>query len=390
MGKNESLDSRMKEEQLVILENKAAKENMKYETFQEFIESQDIMDSDLPPKGMENVELMFLLGKEWAGESRKAAADGDEQAESDAGDGLDDIWDDWDESDDQWYEKHRNTENWEEEEREDEGWKESDVWNGVWGAESDDPAVTERRKRIDELWDSCIDRALGQMVEQQYAARPRKFARHRFSLPFQWKMAKMIRAFESDDREKKETSRSLPKIFRPLRSARVAVAMAAVTVALLGTTVRGTNPIIVWMYKTWMVQHGDYVEIEGRDDEEGIADHTSDSFKKYELTKVPEGYELQDEMYDEILHMNHLYYVNADGQLFALQQGEKDNKILGNVTANRKDMEKVTVGGFEGYFIKDSDINNLILSDDETILLFIGAFSKEELLELARNLRAVE
>lgn len=386
MGKNESLDSRMKEEQLVILENKAAKENMKYETFQEFIESQDIMDSDLPPKGMENVELMFLLGKEWAGESRKAAADGDEQAESDAGDGLDDIWDDWDESDDQWYEKHRNTENWEEEEREDEGWKESDVWNGVWGAESDDPAVTERRKRIDELWDSCIDRALGQMVEQQYAARPRKFARHRFSLPFQWKMAKMIRAFESDDREKKETSHSLPKIFRPLRSARVAVAMAAVTVALLGTTVRGTNPIIVWMYETWMVQHGDYVEIEGRDDEEGIADHTSDSFKKYELTKVPEGYELQDQMYEENVGIYFMYFVNGKQQTLVFQQGKNGNSNLGNITASRKDMEKVTVGSFEGYFIKDSDVNNLILTDDETMLLFTGAFSKEELLEIAEDI----
>lgn len=383
MGKNESLDSRMKEEQLVILENKAAKENMKYETFQEFIESQDIMDSDLPPKGMENVELMFLLGKEWAGESRKAAADGDEQAESDAGDGLDDIWDDWDESDDQWYEKHRNTENWEEEEREDEGWKESDVWNGVWGAESDDPAVTERRKRIDELWDSCIDRALGQMVEQQYAARPRKFARHRFSLPFQWKMAKMIRAFESDDCEKKETSRSLPKIFRPLRSARVAVAMAAVTVALLGTTVRGTNPIIVWMYETWMVQHGDYVEIEGREDEVEIADHTSDSFKKYELTKVPEGYELQDETFVKEMGVYQIFYVREDGQMLSIQQYKKDNNNLGNITASRNDMEKVIIGDFEGYYIQDSDMNNLILSDDETMLLFTGVFSKEEFLELA-------
>lgn len=390
MGKNESLDSRMKEEQLVILENKAAKENMKYETFQEFIESQDIMDSDLPPKGMENVELMFLLGKEWAGESRKAAADGDEQAESDAGDGLDDIWDDWDESDDQWYEKHRNTENWEEEEREDEGWKESDVWNGVWGAESDDPAVTERRKRIDELWDSCIDRALGQMVEQQYAARPRKFARHRFSLPFQWKMAKMIRAFESDDREKKETSRSLPKIFRPLRSARVAVAMAAVTVALLGTTVRGTNPIIVWMYETWMVQHGDCVEIEGRDDEEGIADHTSDSFKKYELTKVPEGYELQDETFVKEMGVYQIFYVREDGQMLSIQQYKKDNNNLGNITASRNDMEKVIIGDFEGYYIQDSDMNNLILSDDETMLLFTGVFSKEEFLELAGDIRAAE
>lgn len=390
MGKNESLDSRMKEEQLVILENKAAKENMKYETFQEFIESQDIMDSDLPPKGMENVELMFLLGKEWAGESRKAAADGDEQAESDAGDGLDDIWDDWDESDDQWYEKHRNTENWEEEEREDEGWKESDVWNGVWGAESDDPAVTERRKRIDELWDSCIDRALGQMVEQQYAARPRKFARHRFSLPFQWKMAKMIRAFESDDCEKKETSRSLPKIFRPLRSARVAVAMAAVTVALLGTTVRGTNPIIVWMYETWMVQHGDYVEIEGREDEVEIADHTSDSFKKYELTKVPEGYELQDETFVKEMGVYQIFYVREDGQMLSIQQYKKDNNNLGNITASRNDMEKVIIGDFEGYYIQDSDMNNLILSDDETMLLFTGVFSKEEFLELAGDIRAAE
>lgn len=390
MGKNESLDSRMKEEQLVILENKAAKENMKYETFQEFIESQDIMDSDLPPKGMENVELMFLLGKEWAGESRKAAADGDEQAESDAGDGLDDIWDDWDESDDQWYEKHRNAENWEEEEREDEGWKESDVWNGVWGAESDDPAVTERRKRIDELWDSCIDRALGQMVEQQYAARPRKFARHRFSLPFQWKMAKMIRAFESDDCEKKETSRSLPKIFRPLRSARVAVAMAAVTVALLGTTVRGTNPIIVWMYETWMVQHGDYVEIEGREDEVEIADHTSDSFKKYELTKVPEGYELQDETFVKEMGVYQIFYVREDGQMLSIQQYKKDNNNLGNITASRNDMEKVIIGDFEGYYIQDSDMNNLILSDDETMLLFTGVFSKEEFLELAGDIRAAE
>ena len=104
--------------------------------------------------------------------------------------------------------------------------------------------------------------------------------------------------------------------------------MAAVTVALLGTTVRGTNPIIVWMYETWMVQHGDYVEIEGRDDEEGIADHTSDSFKKYELTKVPEGYELQDEMCEEEAGIYYVFYVRDDGQNLLLNKVRKIITIL--------------------------------------------------------------
>ncbi len=247
-----------------------------------------------------------------------------------------------------------------------------------------------RRKRIDELLDSCMDRALGQMVEQQYAARPQKFARHRFSLPFQWKMAKTMRTFESDDREEKETSHSLPKFLRPVRSARVAVAMAAVIVVLLGTTVRGTNPIIVWMYETWMVQHGDYVEIEGRDNEQEIAEHTSDSFRKYELTKAPEGYELENNTYDEELGVYYIVYINTEGQMFTLKQGKKDNGNLGNITANRKDMEKITIGGFEGYYVQDSDMNNLILSDEETMLLFTGDFSKKELLELAGNLKVAE
>lgn len=386
MDKKESSDSRRKEERLVVLEKKAAKENMNYDSFQEFVESQDILYSDLPPKGMENIELMFLLGKEWAGKPRENIADGDRLAEDD----LDDLWDDWDESDYEWYEKYRNAESWEEEDLGDDDWKDSNVWNGIWGEESDDPEVIARRKRIDELLDSCMDRALGQMVEQQYAARPQKFARHRFSLPFQWKMAKTMRTFESDDREEKETSHSLPKFLRPVRSARVAVAMAAVMVVLLGTTVRGTNPIIVWMYETWMVQHGDYVEIEGRDNEQEIAEHTSDSFRKYELTKAPEGYELRDEMYEENIGVYHMFYSDEDDNLFIFKQGGKDNNNLGNVIANRKDMEKVTIGGFEGYFIEDSDVNNLVLSDEETILLFTGDLSKEELLELAGNLKVAE
>ena len=53
-------------------------------------------------------------------------------------------------------------------------------------------------------------------------------------------------------------------------------------------------------------------------------------------------------------------------------------------------MEKVTVDGFEGYFIKDSDVNNLVLSDDETMLLFTGDFSKKELLELVGDLKVAE
>lgn len=389
MENKEFLGSEAKEELLVLLESKAKKENTDYETFEEFIESQGVTDADLPPKGMESLELMFLLGKEWAG---KTWEDGDADGLGDGSDEKDwDAWDDWDESDYEWYEKHRNAENWDEDDWDD-GWEESDVWNGIWGTESDDPEVIERRKRINELWDSCMDRALGRIVEQRYEERPQEVKKHRFSLRFKWKMAKAMYAFKSKEKkkEKKANSHSLPVFLRPFRSARVAVAMAAVMVVLLGTTVRGTNPIIVWMYETWMVQHGDYVEIEGREDEVKVADDAEHSFKKYELAEVPEGYELREETFEEELKIYYIIYIQKDGKFFTLKQGEKDNNNLGNITANRKDMEKVTVGNFEGYFIQDSDMNNLILSDEENTLLFTGDFSKEELLEIAGNLREAE
>lgn len=389
MENKEFLDSEAKEELLALLESKAMKENTNYETFEEFMESQGVTDSDLPPKGMESVELMFLLGKEWAG---KTWEDGDADGLGDGSEEKDwDIWDDWDESDYEWYEKHRNAESWDEDDWDD-GWEESDVWNGFWGTESDDPEVIERRKRIDELWGSCMDRVLGRIVEERYEKRPQEVKRHRFSLRFKWKMAKAMRAFKSKEKEKekKAGSHSLPVFLRPLSSARVAVAMAAVMVVLLGTTVRGTNPIIVWMYETWMVQHGDYVEIEGREDEVKVADNAGHSFKKYELAEVPEGYELQDEMYEEGIGVYHVYYTNEKQQTLVFKQGNKGNNNLGNVTANRKDMEKVTVGGFEGYFIHDTDMNNLILSDEDYTLLFTGDLSKEELLEIAGNLRKAE
>ena len=85
-----------------------------------------------------------------------------------------------------------------------------------------------------------------------------------------------------------------------------------------------------------------------------------------------------------------IFYVREDGQMLTIQQYKKDNNNLGNFTASRKDMEKITIGDFEGYFIQDSDMNNLILSDEETILLFTGDLSKEELLEIAGNLKVAE
>ena len=60
------------------------------------------------------------------------------------------------------------------------------------------------------------------------------------------------------------------------------------------------------------------------------------------------------------------------------------------ITANREDLEEVEIGDFEGYYFKDADTKNMVLSDEEYTLLFIGDFSREEFLGLAENLHVIE
>ncbi len=262
--------------------------------------------------------------------------------------------------------------------------------------ESMDKGSLERTESIDDMesadskeMDKLLKAAFSQMVEQEYEKRPKEFPKHQFSPQFEHSMEELLRTGKISDKTEKKDKRefSMLALLRPIRSRRAVLAMVVLMVCMFGATVSGTNPIIVWLHNSWMEQHGDYVELENRENDAEVSDG---EFQKYELTQIPEGYQLTEELFDENIGMYYLYYINEDESTFTFRQSKKDNGNIGNITANRKDMEQVRVGEFEGYYFKDSDNDNLILSNAEYILVFTGNFSKEEFLEMADKLQIAE
>ena len=251
--------------------------------------------------------------------------------------------------------------------------------------ESTDDMESADSKEMDKL----LKAAFSQMVEQEYEKRPKEFPRHQFSPQFEHSMEELLRTGKISDKTGKKDKRefSMLALLRPIRSRRAILAMVVLMVCMFGATVNGTNPIIVWMYDSWMEQHGDYVELESREKEEKLS---QGDFQRYELAQVPEGYQLEEEKFDESIGIYYMLYSNEKKSTFSFSQGKKENGNLGNITADRKNMEQVKVGEFEGYYVKDSYTRNLVLSDEEYMLVFIGNLSKEEFLTMAEDLRIAE
>lgn len=262
--------------------------------------------------------------------------------------------------------------------------------------ESMDKGSLEHTESIDDMesadskeMDKLLKAAFSQMVEQEYEKRPKEFPKHQFSPQFEHSMEELLRTGKISDKTEKKDKRefSMLALLRPIRSRRAVLAMVVLMVCMFGATVSGTNPIIVWLHNSWMEQHGDYVEMESREKETGVSHKV---FRKYKLAEVPEGYNLRNEQFDESVGIYYTTYVNEDDNVLVLKQGKKDNGNLGTVTSNRKNIEEIKVGIFEGYYIKDSDAENFVLSDGEYMLVFIGNLPKEKFLELVEGLQVVE
>ena len=252
----------------------------------------------------------------------------------------------------------------------------------------DIPADNDETGDMDDI-DKLIQAAFTQMMQKEYSNRPKKFPKHRFTRRFRRNMDELLRTGKAPaEKECKPVGGfSLLELMRPVRSRRAILIVAALVVLLFGTTASGTNPIIVWLHDSWMEQHGDYVEIQNREKNAAVS---KKAFCKYELAEVPEGYEVVREEYNESVGIYYMTYADKDGNLFIFKQAKRDNGNLGNVTANRKDMEEVSVGNLTGYYVRDAESNNLVLSDEEYMLIFSGELPKEELLEIAAGLHAVE
>ena len=199
-------------------------------------------------------------------------------------------------------------------------------------------------------------------------------------------MEKLLCAAETPT-EEPAAKFSLLELLRPIRSKKAVVVMAAIMVLVFGMTAGGTNPIIIWLHDNWMQQHGDYVEVQNREDKAGGSEEV---FHKYELAEIPKGYRVVDEEFDEDVGVYMITYVDKNGNMLIVRQSKKDNGNIGNLTAGRKDINRIEVGDFEGYYVDDLDMSDLVLCDKEYMVVITGYLSRDEFLKLAENLQVAE
>lgn len=231
--------------------------------------------------------------------------------------------------------------------------------------------------------ENLLKEVLAELVRQEYENRPKHFKRHFFSLRFRRKMRRMIKQVNAE-RRAAENASPITDLYRPIHSKRKWLIMLALLLALVGGTVTGAEPVICRLFEYCMEQHGNFVEMEQRENDNNS---TADSFQKYEFAKVPEGYELVDEQFKSEFGFYKLSYINSEGHHLLFMQSLQGNSNLGNITSTREEMEEVKINDFQGYFVEDFDTCTLVLSDGKYMLEIFGNFSKEELLSLAENLR---
>lgn len=241
--------------------------------------------------------------------------------------------------------------------------------------------------------DLLLKEAFEEIVTEEYENRPLDLPEHRFSLKFRIKMRRLIRRIGTKEREPGEKT-SILEFYRPIRSRRRLILLIALMLLLLGGTVAAARTLICWLYEISLEQRDDHVKVNREENVimengEETAD-TEKSFRKYKLTKIPEGYHLEEDRFDDVFHDYQIIYMNDDNDVLLFKQNGQTDVTMGNVTSDMKELEEVNVNGFEGYYVEDYDTANLILSDGKSLIQLFGSFSKEELLELAEGLEPVE
>lgn len=235
--------------------------------------------------------------------------------------------------------------------------------------------------------DLLLKEAFEEMVTEEYENRPLEFPEHRFSLRFRIKMRRLMNQIKVKKEEREDDS-SLLELYRPIHSRKRLLLMIALLLLLLGGTVVAAKTLISWLYQVTLEQREEHVKVNRY--ETAISENetavTEGSFQKYKLTKIPEGYELIESRTDEIFKESVEIYKNSDKKIFFLKQNGQDGNTMGNVTFDSEGMEEVNVGDFKGYYMEDTNMGSLILSDTNILLELSGGMSKEELMEIAKGL----
>lgn len=228
------------------------------------------------------------------------------------------------------------------------------------------------------------------LAREEYENRS-EVPKHKFSLRFHWNIHQIFWSAGATEK-RKTTEKNTPfECYRPIRSRRKRIVFVCLMFAIVGGTVFAAEPVIRWLHNYYMKQHEDHVEIQKSEIDEGNTGSSNQEFRKYRLTKLPEGYSFQKEIFNEEFQKYLIYYYSGkEEKILYLQQTFVDGETPGNITSDTEPIERIKIKDFVGYYTEDNKMGTLVLTDEVYMLVIHGELSKEALLELAEGLQLVE
>ena len=238
--------------------------------------------------------------------------------------------------------------------------------------------------------DKLLKQAFDEIAKEEFENRPEVIPEHKFSLKFRWKMHRILRKMKTGkDSSGDEKGHSLMGLYRSIHSRKRRTAIILLIIMVLGGIAFATEPVIRWLCNYYVDQYDDHVKIQ-RDNPEEAEDGERGTFRKYQLTEIPEGYSLDMEEFDEEVERNYVFYVDKKGKVISLKQAWKEDERPENITSDAEPLKDVEVNGFTGYYAEDEENGSLILSNGVYTLVLSGPFSKQELIELAGKLELAD
>lgn len=228
------------------------------------------------------------------------------------------------------------------------------------------------------------------LVKEEFENRP-EVPKHRFSLRFHRDMHKVFRNAGLSERKRKGGKKDSPfELYRPVRSRKRRIVFICLLVAIIGGTVFAAEPMIRWLHNYYMRQHADHVEIQKSEGKDNDISNSSKEFQKYRFTKLPDGYSLQNESFDNEFQKYWAQYTDEKENVLLLRQTWQEDGTLGNITSDIEPLENIKMDNFVGYYVEDNNVGTLILSDGIYKLVLQGPLSKKALIEIAKKLELAE
>lgn len=165
---------------------------------------------------------------------------------------------------------------------------------------------------------------------------------------------------------------------------RTVAVLVAILVMLFGTMVTfGAREVDSWIDELTFTYNDGFMEIT----QNGWTYTSPSKFVKAELSYVPEGYELYEEVMSETFGKYSGIYGNREENVFMFDQMVA-GRIQFDLSANGQPIEEVMVNRYGGYYIPNDDgWGSIVFCDEDYLFVVYGDCRKERLLEIAKGIK---